>query len=180
MNKYLIIFLKSGLLFGLSMGVVYSIQNKDIIAGTIGGIAAGILFGLVISLFSYITDKKLKKEGLVNNGADVYQVREYIISKPSLETLDVFKEALSIFKKYKTVKEEKNSITIKTGFSWKSFGEIIVLSYKPINDTETQINISSRPSIKLTLVDYGINFQNVEKIEKYFKIKYGGRLQKNT
>jgi len=159
------------------MGVLYSIQNQNILAGSIGGAIAGILFGLIISAFNYITDKKLKKEGMVNNSADVYQVREYIVNKPSAEIIDIFKEALSKLKKYKVVKEEKNSITAKTGFSWKSFGEIIILSSKSMNDTESIIKISSRPSIKTTLVDYGINFQNVEILARYFKTKYGDQLQ---
>ena len=175
-NKYASIFFKSGLFFGLGMGVVYSFENQNFISSAVAGVIAGILFGLLIAVFSYLADKKLQKKGVLFTESGVNQCRELTLQNPGFDLLKIFKEAISSVKKCKIVKEEGSFITAKTGFSWKSFGEVITISSKSMSDTEVVIKISSRPSLKTTIVDYSKNLENVEDVVGYFKSKYGSQL----
>ncbi len=52
--------------------------------------------------------------------------------------------------------------------SWKSWGEIIAFDIHKTNDV-IQVEISSRSVVHTTLVDYGKNLENVEKIVSFLK-----------
>ncbi len=180
MNKYIGVFLKTGAAFGLIMGVFFAFQNKNISVGSIGGIISGILFGFTISVITYYSDKKLKTKGIINKSSDVYQYRKITVKKPISELLKTYKEAISSLKKCKIVKDENGDITARTGFSWKSFGEIINISAEQTNDKETVIEISSKPSLRTTMADYGKNLENIEALVSYYRSKYGENIIENT
>jgi hypothetical protein len=50
-----------------------------------------------------------------------------------------------------------------TSAGWKSWGEEIRIDVIGKDEVHTQVKITSRPSLKTTLVDYGKNYENTEK-----------------
>lgn len=67
------------------------------------------------------------------------------------------------------MQEIENGIILKTGMTWLSWGEEIriILQTKGVSDFDYQI--SSRPKLKMTLVDFGKNLENVNRIENVMK-----------
>jgi hypothetical protein len=63
--------------------------------------------------------------------------------------------------------------------TWKTFGDVISFEVRKIDNDRTQIKVSSRPAVRRTLVDYGKNLENMEKISSFLKehgeIAYNGR-----
>ena len=60
--------------------------------------------------------------------------------------------------------ESSGAITAKTKMTWKSFGEIIDIRIIGLNENKTRIEVQSRPLLRTTMVDYGKNLENIEKI----------------
>ena len=55
------------------------------------------------------------------------------------------------------------TIEVRTGWSWKSWGERISFGIREVNDAETGVTVSSRCVLSTTLVDYGKNASNVRR-----------------
>lgn len=82
------------------------------------------------------------------------------------DAFDLCVRSLSQIKRSK-IKEKSRSqgrIVAKGGISIKSFGEVIEFKLKEISCDKTGIELSSRPTVPITLVDYGKNRANIEKL----------------
>lgn len=55
--------------------------------------------------------------------------------------------------------------------SWSSFGNRVEVTLKKINETLTEVNVSTRPIFRTTIVDYGVGWKIAEDICKYLKAK---------
>ena len=161
MNKYLEIWMKSGASFGILMGIFYIFQQNNYISGAISGVVAGLLFGAAMAGLTYFTDKNIEKRGIVNDSTSVNQTQSLIISLPFETVEPVIQEAVLSVPKAKIKSTSRSSVEAKTGFSWKSFGEDIVVSLER-KDSNTIARINSKSSVKTTMVDYGKNFENVQ------------------
>ena len=75
--------------------------------------------------------------------------------------------------KVKTKDSLGGRINAKAGMSWKTWGEIITFSVNKKDENVMQIEISSRPSVRTTLVDYGKNIANVNSIVNYLNSHAG-------
>lgn len=60
-------------------------------------------------------------------------------------------------------------IEARTGLTWKSYGEDILMTIREVDENHTQIRVASRPTLFITWVDYGKNSENIEKIIAYLK-----------
>jgi len=61
-------------------------------------------------------------------------------------------------------------IIAKTSVTIYSWGETITFNIRRISDNRTQVEISSKPAI-IQILDYGKNFENIEKIVAFLKEK---------
>lgn len=61
---------------------------------------------------------------------------------------------------------EKNVIRAKTSATWKTWGDDIIINFSTVDNTTTRIDITCRPSLRTTIVDYGKNYENAEKLLK--------------
>jgi hypothetical protein len=171
MNKYLKIWMKSSAYFGISMGIFYIFQQNNYITGAISGAVAGFLFGSAMAGFTYFSDKNLKKKGIVNDSISVNQTQSLMISLPSETVESVIREAILSIRKAKIKSISSSSIEAKTGFTWKSFGEDIIVTLERRNSS-TFAKIKSKSSLRTTIVDYGKNLENVQDISRYIKQKF--------
>lgn len=179
MNKYLKIWMKSGAYFGISMGIFYIFQQNNYIAGAISGVVAGLLFGSAMAGFTYFADKNMKKKGIVNYSTSVNQTQSLIISLPFETVKSVIQEAVLSVSKAKIKSTNHSSVEAKTGFTWKSFGEDIVVSLER-KDSSTIARINSKSSVKTTVVDYGKNLENIQNISSFIKQKFDGEVSDYT
>jgi hypothetical protein len=67
--------------------------------------------------------------------------------------------------------EQNGHIKAKTPMSVWGWGEVVEIDVSAVDNNKSQITVTSRPSLKTTLVDYGKNTENVEKICWYLKDK---------
>ncbi len=51
----------------------------------------------------------------------------------------------------------------------EDLGDVISFEVHRIDDDRTQVKVSSRPAVPTTLVDYGKNLENVERIISFLK-----------
>ena len=82
-------------------------------------------------------------------------------------------ESVSALKKGKVkfADIEGGYIRAKTGISWNSFGNIIEFRLKSITENATEIEVSTKPSLGTTLIDYGESVEIIETIKKSFAEK---------
>jgi hypothetical protein len=84
---------------------------------------------------------------------------------------DLCVASLSLFRRC-IIQEENRSlgrIVARTGINWKTWGDVITISFKRTGSNCTYIQISSRPNARTTIVDYGKNLENVERIVSFLK-----------
>jgi hypothetical protein len=67
------------------------------------------------------------------------------------------------------MQEIENGIILKTGMTWISWGEEIRIILQTKRESDFDYQISSRPKLKMTLVDFGKNLENVTRIENVMK-----------
>ena len=67
------------------------------------------------------------------------------------------------------MQEIENGIILKTGMTWLSWGEEVRIILQTKGECDFDYQISSRPKLKMTLVDFGKNLENVTRIENVMK-----------
>lgn len=71
MKDFISSVLKTGIPFGIGMGIVYWTLKGDA-AGIFGGLLAGLLFGIVMSTFVLVQTKKFRKKNKeISNGREI-------------------------------------------------------------------------------------------------------------
>ena len=169
LNLYLKLFLGTGIPYGLLMGALYSLK-LGFLPGLIGGLFAGLLFGcfmtLILGLWHTLSVKRMGYAKSDDEAMGVHHIRNIELPLGYGRVFDLCIASLNVIKKCKIRKEERSegNIEVKTGITWKSFGERISFNICEINDSKTQVKVSSRPAIRTAVVDFGRNLDNVEKI----------------
>jgi hypothetical protein len=180
------IFVFTAVPFGLIMSVCFNIPwvllyifavttGKEIIYFHVGPgfflslpIMAGALYGipmaLILGLAHYFQVRKIA-QGKPFDLSPTQRRTLVIKSNPS----SVFENCALVLQKFpaRIIENDvmKGHITARTGKkSWKSWGDDIRIDVVQIDDISTQVKITCRPSLKTTLVDYGKNYENAEKL----------------
>jgi hypothetical protein len=94
----------------------------------------------------------------------VHHVRNVELRLPYDKAFDLCIESLGLIKKCKIHNEDRSQgkIVAKAGMTWKTWGDVISFEVRRIGNDAIQVAVSSRPSVRTTLVDYGKNLENVE------------------
>lgn len=128
-------------------------------------------FGITMSLILVSFHKyRLKKNGIqeiTDENLEVTQTKEIKTKLGKTELINKLKTDPIIGKMKMT--ETENGIALKTGMTWKSWGEEISIVLKSETDSDFEYQISSSPKLKTTIVDYGKNLQNLNRIENVIK-----------
>jgi hypothetical protein len=173
MNIYLKLFLAAGIPFGIFMGIFYSLQY-GFPSGLVAGLFVGILFGVFMSLilgFLHSWSVKRMPSGKSEEAMGVHHVRNVELRLPYDKVFNLCVESLRLITKCKIQKEDhsQGKIVAKAGMTWKTWGDIISFEVRKIDNDRTQVMVSSRPAVRTTLVDYGKNLENVERISAFLK-----------
>ncbi len=166
---YLKLFLYTGIPYGIFMGIYYSYQG-GIYLGCKAGLSSGLLFGCIMSLIlgtlHWVFTKRNKSRS-ENNSTGVHHIRQFELTEKYSKVFEICIQSLEEIKKSKVITEDrrKGLIEAKTGITWKTFGDKIQFVLTKINEDCTKVEVSSRPAVRATLVDYGKNLENIQIIE---------------
>lgn len=158
--------IKLGALFGIGMAFIFAAQYNlpiSILAGFISGVIFGPLLTLFFILVNYFSNGKV---------SEAYKVEysEKIILPCDNETaMQLCEEAVMQIKGCKIKKKDlsRGEIIAKKRFNIKTWGDKILIKAKSMDANSTEIDIVSRPIAKTTIVDYGSNKENVQKIKHF-------------
>lgn len=173
MRAYFKLFLSLSIPFGLFLGVVNAFFY-GLWSGLNAGIVSGLLYGFMMTLFVGIYHKRsVKRKGfsLSEDMLRVHQNRNLSLSLPYETAFNDCIRALESLEKsnVKTADSSTGKIEVTVGWSWKSWGEKITINISKSEDNQTEIDISSRPTLRTTIVDYSKNFENVENISIFLR-----------
>lgn len=166
-DTYRKIFIFTSIPFGLYMGAQG--LSEGLWHGITQGVFEGLLFGsfmaLILGVLHQISNKQLQSnysEALLG----VHQVQVLTLKQPFDEAFETCLSSIAILKKGKVTQQDRELgvIHAKTGTTWKSFGEKLMLTVSPDGDESCKVSISSKPLVGTTLVDYGKNIENIRSI----------------
>jgi hypothetical protein len=161
------------------MGLFYTFQQNNYISGAISGVATGIIFGGAMAGVTYFSDKKMNKRGFENSSTSVNHTLSLEILLPIKSVESVIQEAILSIPKAKIKSTSNKVFEAKTGMTWKSFGEDILITLEE-KDSSIIAKINSKSSIKTTILDYGKNLENVQVISSYIKQVFDGKVSDCT
>ena len=124
-------------------------------------------------MFGQLSGCHMEKSVEIKDITNVYHFRNIELKLPYDKVFNLCIESLKMFKRYKIKKEDYSygKIIAITGITWKSWGEVISFAIHKIDNNKIQVIISSKPILCTTLVDYGKNLENVEKIVAFLQEK---------
>jgi hypothetical protein len=71
--------------------------------------------------------------------------------------------------KVKLADEAANRIELKTKMSMKSWGEMVALELSAEGKATTHVHVTSKPSVAITMADYGKNQANVNDVAAWLR-----------
>ena len=119
---------------------------------------------------TYLHKRELRKRGIsefTHTNLNVHQLTEIISDLSMNELIDKLKKDNNF--KSMTIKKVDNGIILKSGIKLTSWGEKIQITESKNENDDRILKISSKPILKSTLVDYGQNKENVDRITKLIK-----------
>jgi hypothetical protein len=119
---------------------------------------------------TYLHKRELRKRGILeftDENLNVNQQTEIISDLSINDLIDKLKND-SNFKKM-NVEKTDNGFILKSGIKLTSWGEKIEITESKNENDKRILIISSKPRLITTVVDYGQNKENIDKINKLIK-----------
>ncbi len=139
-------------------------------------LSSGFIFGLVMSIvlvsIHLIMLKSMGVQEMTKENLDIHQGKS-IRSNLTLKELEEKIKSERFFGSSK-FKETENSISFKTKSTWRSFGEKILITQSASDQGQIKYEVSSNPRLITTLVDFGKDLENVNRIEEIM-LNVGGK-----
>ncbi|HVE56708.1 MAG TPA: hypothetical protein VNB22_07760, partial [Pyrinomonadaceae bacterium] len=106
-------------------------------------LTGGALMGFLFQYISYRKAKKVSKDMKDERAFDVYQNRTLVLLTNYEKSFDLCREAVLSIKRGKIKSEDfqNGKINAKIGMNWETWGEIVDLNLKKINENLTEIEI---------------------------------------
>ncbi|MBK9980886.1 MAG: hypothetical protein IPP15_00435 [Saprospiraceae bacterium] len=166
LTLYTKLFLFTGILFGLLMLLSYLLVGEGfdfkhvILRAAYFGVFMSFVLGtfhigrIVMKGAGKLTSDNLsvRHKEQIQSGLDFQKLLNAIKTDPVLNKMEI--------------QQGENMVTLKSGLNWFSWGERILINVKAAHNSLTTYEISSEPVLKTTLVDYGKNLENINRIEK--------------
>lgn len=160
------------LYFGISWAVIYFlvgfIKSWE---GFVLYFIMGAGFGFAAQIWSHVSAKKISGGKDSEEIHKVRQNRKFTLLLSYEKSFELCRQAVQSLDpaKIKKTDFESGIITARTRMNWNSFGTLINFDLKKINQNLTEVEISTRPVIKSTLIDYGESWKVSEDICNYVK-----------
>lgn len=170
MNPLIKLYIKTTLILGIPYAVCMSLHDliQDNSFSWTRFFFLFFFFGLLTATVLVLIHKnRLKENGIeifTDENLGVSQTKK-LKSKISLDELISKITSDKVFSRMKFTKNQ-NSIKLKTGVSWRSWGETINVRVAESTD-DFHYEITSSPRLKMTIIDYGKNFENIKKLSSF-------------
>jgi hypothetical protein len=157
---------RNGLPFGAAMGVFFFIQHPGP-AAIVGGLVAGLPFGVAMALYQRRGERRLQKLGVSAGDMKPTQERTISLSVDVNVAIEKAKAALVAIRKMRldSIKADGSRITATTGMTWQSFGEHICVDILA-DVAGATVRVGSRPRGFTSTMDGGKGRENVELFTK--------------
>jgi hypothetical protein len=173
LNTTIKIFLISAVPFAFFMGAYYSFRydvRNGIIAGLTGGVAVGLTLAVIVVFLHRRCVQKISGR-YPDEKMEVNTTRDIELKIPFDQAFDLCIESLDCINRCNIMEKDRHQgkIAAKTGINWKTWGDTISFRLSRLNDDTTRVIVSSRPTARTTLVDFGKNLENVRIIISWLK-----------
>ena len=173
MQAIIKLYLKTFLLTSIPYFALITLFSLDKISEIfmLKDISASLFFGIFMSLVLVSFHLyKLKKDGVENITDENIGVNQTITLETKLNKNELIQK-LKLDPEIGKMKmsEMENGVLLKTGITLKSWGEEIKIIIKSNKENNFEYQVSSSPKLKTTIIDYGKNLENVNKIESVIK-----------
>ncbi|TXC90451.1 hypothetical protein FS935_10960 [Metabacillus litoralis] len=169
-KTFIKIFIFTSIPFGFFMYIQALIFNNSEPSASLY-IIIGLVFGLFMSLILTILDYQSNKSIGEGKSSGVHKKGSIEVQLPGHEAFKVCKKVGSVLNgaRISYENQQKGLLIIKTGISWKTWGDIIEVVVEEVGANSTRVSIQSRPLVPTTLVDYGKNSENIQRIIRYLE-----------
>lgn len=174
MKAIIKLYLKTFLIFTIpyfTLMTLFGLEDNSelIIWGNLSmSILIGVFMSLILVSFHWYNIKKIGVENSNDDNFGVNQTRTIETKLDKNELIDKLKLDPTTGKMKMT--DIENGVLLKTGMSTKSWGEEIKIILTSNKESIFKYQVSSRPKLKTTIVDYGKSLENINKIESVIKI----------
>jgi len=160
LKKYIAVFLVCTISYGILMFLSDALffETESLIKYVISAAFFGLLMSAILVTYQRY---RIRKDGADNSSAENLKVNQSTTVKSQLSLNEIYAKIKSDpnFGNMK-IDSEGSMIEIKTGTTWRSWGEIISIR----GGHENEYVVSSNSKVKTTLIDYGKNLNNVNSI----------------
>ena len=132
-----------------------------------------VFFGGTMAMFAmYMQKGRLKKMGVTDFTTENLAVNQSRVIQSNISIKELIDRLKSdeFFGKMK-LKENRNVIQLRSKASWRSWGEKIRIIIISEESGLIKYDVFSEPVIGITLVDYGKNLENVERLERLMTVE---------
>ena len=173
LRRNLKIFVLSGLAGGTCLGIIAS-SHYGSDTGAITGLCTGILFGaamyLILGFFHTRAVEKIAG-AVTEKTIGTLHSRELTLDLPVEQAFDRCLSSLQRVGRCTVLEQDRGRgrIAARSSVNWKTWGDIILFDIALDRSHRTRITLSSRPSSRMTIVDYGKNLENLNAIVSFLK-----------
>jgi hypothetical protein len=173
-SLYLQIFVKTAIPFGLAMAFLYALHGvvtgrgvESVLVRVATGLAGGALFGLAMSaIMGTLTVWSTRGSG--HEALAVVQERVVEVRGELRDVVERVRAAVADLPGAQEpfIDAHGRRVESRIGWSWKSWGEIVIAKVESAPGGGHAVRVTSRPVWGLTVVDYGKGYANVEAVER--------------
>lgn len=163
-------FIKLTLLIGLSVALVTALYEGwqhgvriEIVPICLG---VGLCTGLALACYTNWHLRRLQRLGIDTRQLPLRPRRRLILDGEPAVVQAACRAALSSLTGARVVEEEGVRFSARTPFTIRSFGESVRLGLVSQQAGACEVELSSRPVLVTTLLDYGKNLENVEMVTR--------------
>jgi|SRR5579872_6202005 len=164
---YLRLFLATGVPMSLIMGLFGLLAGEGGHSFVIGlaGLTTGAAMSGILGTIHLLSVRRLP-HGMSPDALKVRQPRTFTLEMPADAAFDACLAALEAVPRcrIKVCDRLMGRIVALKETTWRSFGDTISFTLRPVDERRTEVALDSRPVVPTQMVDNGSNWQNVEKI----------------
>jgi hypothetical protein len=179
MQRGIKISIAAGILSGFLVGIFFALfcgVSMGIAGGLITALITGTVLFLIMGPLHEMFVKKIAGDGF-EGSTGVYHVREIEMPWSFDESFDLCVRSLYVISRSRVIETDHSGgrILARTGINWKTWGDTISFEVSASRKRSSKIRVSSRPTAMTTIVDFGKNLQNVNRIVSFME-GHGGKI----
>ena len=167
--------ISSGILSGILFLLFYGLP-MGIAGGFLTGLTAGTVLFFIMGPLHEMSVKKIAFDGS-EGSTGVHHVREIEILMSFNESFDLCIRSLDLISRSRVKEKDRSGgrIIARAGLNWRTWGDTISFEISASGEGSSRIRVSSRPAARSTIVDFGKNLQNVNRIVSFLERDDGSK-----